>query len=93
MAVAVLSCFHGPQVESSFSLMGEILDPKSSRMKIDTYSAIQTVKYNMKAKETTAQTMFGRSDVLYDHVNEALWRNMMVPIGSTRKSKKEKEKS
>ena len=42
---AVLSIFHGPRVESSFSTMGDIIDKKSGRMNIETYAAIQTIKY------------------------------------------------
>ena len=42
---AVLSIFHGPRVESSFSTMGDIIDKKSERMDIETYAAIQTIKY------------------------------------------------
>ena len=42
---AVLSIFHGPRVESSFSTMGDIINKKSGRMNIETYAAIQTIKY------------------------------------------------
>ena len=42
---AMLSIFHGPRVESSFSTMGDIIDKKSGRMNIETYAAIQTIKY------------------------------------------------
>ena len=62
MALAALSCFHGPQVESSFSMMGDILDSRSGRIRVDTYGAIQTVKYSLKAKDTTANAMFGSMD-------------------------------
>ena len=44
VALAMLSIFHGPRVESSFSMMGNILDRKSGRISLQTYSAIQTVK-------------------------------------------------
>lgn len=33
MALALLTCFHGPKVESSFSIMNNILTPESSNMK------------------------------------------------------------
>ena len=42
---AVLSIFHGRPVESSFSTMGDIIDKKPGRMNIETYAAIQTIKY------------------------------------------------
>jgi hypothetical protein len=34
---AFLSIFHGPIVESSFNIMGDILDEWSCRMNVDTY--------------------------------------------------------
>ena len=40
MIKALLSCFHGPQVESSFSSMGDTIDSKSSRMNISTYTSL-----------------------------------------------------
>ena len=35
-----LSIFTGPMVEYSFSMMNDIIDSRSSRMEIETYSAI-----------------------------------------------------
>ncbi|KFM61568.1 hypothetical protein X975_11224, partial [Stegodyphus mimosarum] len=45
MVKAILSFFHGPQVESAFSSMSSVLEKECGRMSIDTFSAIQTVKY------------------------------------------------
>ena len=45
--LALLLIFHGPRVESSFSMMGNISDKQSGRMNVDTYSAIQRVRYNV----------------------------------------------
>lgn len=45
---AALSIFHGPLVESSFSGMGNIIDPKSTSMKISTFSAVQTEVHTAK---------------------------------------------
>ena len=50
MSSALLTIFHGPRVESSFSVMGEVMDKKSGRMNMSTYTAIQTVKYSSNAK-------------------------------------------
>ncbi|GBO02812.1 hypothetical protein AVEN_69588-1 [Araneus ventricosus] len=49
MVRAILSCFLFPQVESSFSMMGDVLDKESGNMKIETFSAnsdceVQTVE-------------------------------------------------
>ena len=48
--MSVLSIFHGPKVESSFSAMGDVIDKKANRMCDRTYSAIQTVKYSVRAQ-------------------------------------------
>ena len=50
MSSALLTIFHSPRVESSFSVMGEVMDKKSGRMNMSTYTAIQTVKYSLNAK-------------------------------------------
>ncbi|XP_077425728.1 uncharacterized protein LOC144054307 [Vanacampus margaritifer] len=36
MVKALMSCFHGPQVEGAFSVMGDVLNPKACRMDIAT---------------------------------------------------------
>ena len=51
---ASLSIFTGPMVESSFSMMNDIIDSRSGRTEIDTYSAIMTVKCQMKSAGVTA---------------------------------------
>ena len=59
MAVkAALSVFHGPMVESNFSLMSEIIDSRSGSMNISTLSAIQTVKHTTLTRKQTALQMF-----------------------------------
>ena len=55
---ALLSCFHGPQVESSFSMMGDIMDKESSNMNVETFSAIQMVKYNLISENKSAVDFF-----------------------------------
>ena len=45
---AAMSIFHGPLVESSFNVMGNIIDQRSTSMNISTFSAVQTVKYAVK---------------------------------------------
>ena len=83
MVSAVLSIFHGPRVESSYSMMTDIIDSKSGRMNIETYDALQTVKYSLMANQPTtstdkplAVTMFHREDKLTSPVNPTLARNM-----------------
>lgn len=76
MAKALLSCFHGPQVESSFSVMNDIIDSKSGKLKIETYSAIQNVKYSIKASNKSSLEYFCKKDYLHDKIDRRLLMNM-----------------
>ena len=53
MIVATLSIFHGPRVESSFSIMTDVIDTKLGRLNIGTYEAIQIVKYYLMASQVS----------------------------------------
>ena len=69
MSLALLTIFHGPRVECSFSVTGDVMDTKSGRMNVSTYSAIQMVKYSLNAKTSHAFRLksvqvFQRSDWL-----------------------------
>lgn len=55
------SIFHGPMVESSFNVMGDIIAQKS--MNMATFNAIQTTKYIHRSRSLTALQMFQRDDV------------------------------
>ena len=71
-----MSCFHGPAVEGSFSIMGDIIDPKSARMNIETFSAIQTVKYGLRASQKSALEYFERKNHLNDPIDINMCRNL-----------------
>lgn len=95
MVKALLSCFHGPQIESSFSMMGDILDKGSSNMKIETFSAIQTVKYKLLSNEKSAIDFFKKADYLHDPVEKNLCKNMATSYLQYKKElslKEEKKK-
>ncbi|CAM1291290.1 FBN1 (predicted) [Pycnogonum litorale] len=91
MVKAVLSIFHGPQVESSFNVMGDILDPKSSRMTVETFSSIQTVKYWLRSTGSSATANFRRQDPLYDPVDTSLCHNMRGAASSYKQVLQEKK--
>ena len=59
-----LSIFTGLMVESSFSMMNDIIDSRSGRTEIN--SAIVTVKYQLKSAGVTAWSKFCRKDILRD---------------------------
>ena len=81
MVLSVLSIFHGPKVKSSFSAMGDVIDKKANRMCDRTYSAIQTVKYSLRAQcpnSSSSQSiqLFKRQSKHYTPVNSTLVNNM-----------------
>ena len=53
MATAVLLIFHGPRVEGSLSGLTDIIDSKSGRLDIESYDAMQTVKYALVANQVS----------------------------------------
>ena len=80
MVTGIPSIFHGPRVESSFNVMDDIIDKKSGRVNLETYSAIQGIKYGLKARHPLEQNRcmkeFHRKSRLYTPINPALTRNM-----------------
>ena len=76
-ALALLSCFHGPLVESSFSSMSEILDCYSARTSIETFSAIQDVRHYLSAREVTAVGHFSKKEPLLQPIDPKLKVNMI----------------
>ena len=53
MTTAVLLIFHGPRVEGSLSGMTDIIESKSGRLDIESYDAMQTVKYALVANQVS----------------------------------------
>ena len=76
MVSALLSCFHGPQIEGSFSIMGNVITTQTACMGIKTLDAIQSVKYSLKASEKTAVQYFKKNDHLHSSVDSKLVCNM-----------------
>ena len=66
---ASLSIFTGPMAESSFSMMNDIIDPRSGRTEIDRYSVTMTVKCQLISAGVTASSKFYRKDILRDPVD------------------------
>lgn len=60
MVKCCLSIFHVPRVESSFTLMNDVIDQKSDNMTVQTFNAIQTVKYSLQTTGKTAVQLFRR---------------------------------
>ena len=49
--------------------MNDFIDSRSVRTEVDTYSAIMTVKYQLKSAGVTASSKFYRKDILRDPVD------------------------
>lgn len=66
------SAFHGASVEASFSSMGDILNAKNSRTDTATCAAVQTVRFHITAKRTTAVDLFSKTAAVKDPVPKKL---------------------
>ena len=67
---ACLSIFTSPHVEQSFSIMNNLINTKTNRLDIETYSAMATTRYQLISKKSRALTQFRRKDVLHDPVDK-----------------------
>lgn len=90
MVRALLPCFHGTQVESSFNIMNDIIDDKSGRIKVETYNAILNIKYGLKASRNSAIQYFGKKDYLHEGINTNLIRNMRTSCKSYKEELEQK---
>ncbi len=71
VAKACLSIFTAPRIEQSFSAMKDIINAKTNRLDMQAYSAIQTVRYDLRANNTTTLAQYKREDVLRDPVDSS----------------------
>ena len=76
VALAVCCVFHGPRIELSFNTMGDIIHSKSANTKVETYAAVQGIKYNLKARNATAIKLFGKSCPAKDPVDRQMCVNI-----------------
>ena len=95
---AILSIFHGQRVESTFSVMKNVIDQNSGRMNKETYVAIQDIKYAFKTRkpceENRSVKVFSRSDRLYSPIDPKISNGMRHSYLNLRqKRSEEKEKN
>ncbi|GBN11906.1 hypothetical protein AVEN_263872-1 [Araneus ventricosus] len=79
MTFALLTCFHEPKVESSFSIMNNVVTPGSNTLNVSTFNAMQCIKYELrsqKKKKKSAVCMFSKHDFLKEKVDPKLVRNV-----------------
>ncbi|KAF3858932.1 hypothetical protein F7725_012133 [Dissostichus mawsoni] len=92
MVKCCLSIFHGPRVESSFSLMNEVIDQRSGNMNVPTFNAIQTVKYTLQSRGKTAVQLFRREDVKFGEVDRTLCKNINSAAATYKRQQKMNQK-
>ena len=73
---AAMSCFHGPQVEGSFSIMKQVMNTQTSQLNVETFSSIQSIKYPLKVAGKSASEFFGKSDFLHQHPDPSVVRHL-----------------
>ena len=76
MIKAVLTCFHGPAVESTFNLMNDMTENRTS-LNIETVDSIQTIKYYLNSKDKTTCDLFGSKDPAHEPINRELAVNLL----------------
>ncbi|GBN01675.1 hypothetical protein AVEN_159795-1 [Araneus ventricosus] len=78
MTFALLTCFHEPKVESSFSIMNNVIKPGSNTLNVSTFNAMQCIKYELRSqkKKKSAVCMFSKHDFLKEKVDPKLVRNV-----------------
>ncbi|XP_060789431.1 uncharacterized protein LOC132894118 isoform X2 [Neoarius graeffei] len=86
---ACLSIFTGPKMEQSFSFMNDLIGAKSNRMAVQTYAAIQAVKYDLKARRTNSLDYYNREDILRDPVDKSVCYHMQTAHGRYAKKLRE----
>ena len=69
---AASSIFTGPRVEQSFSGMNNIIDSTSNRMLVDTFSAIQTVRFDLLASKQKSVSKYHRKNYLLSPIKPRL---------------------
>ena len=77
-ACAMLSCFHGPIAESSFSAMANIMDCHCAHLSTGVFSAVQSVRHYIQARHTTALNLFAKKEPRSDPVDKQLVKNMQA---------------
>ena len=97
VVTAAVSVFHGPRAESSFNVMGDVMDKKSCQINMETYSIFQDVKYGLKARKPksskssrSVDEYFSREDKYFSPVDKSLTRNMSNASKLYTKKKSEK---
>ena len=88
LSLAALTVFHGPSVESSFSVMGDVMDKKSGWMNVCKYSAIQTMRYSLAAKASKISKKQKSVQIFHrkDKLKSPVLKNVVTKILNSKKT-------
>ena len=75
---ACLSIFTGPMIEQSFSAMNNIINKKTNRLNVETFSAIQSIRYDLKSTQQDTFSRYRRINFLRSPINRPLCRKMSL---------------
>ena len=89
---AALSIFTGPRVEQSFSGMNNIIDSTSNRILVDTFSAIQTVRFDLLASKQKSVSKYHRKNYLLSPIRPRLCIKMKSSFDAHNKKLMAKQK-
>jgi hypothetical protein len=89
---ACLSIITSPVVERNFSVMNNVVTPKTNRFDMVTVNAILSVKGFLKAKKTTSLKLYHRDNVKFCPVDKAVVYHMQTAYGRYKKRMAEKRK-
>ena len=69
VVIAAQSIFTGPRIEQSFSGMNNIITGTTNRLHIDTFAAIQTVKFHLLESKQKSVNRYPCHNYLHSSVN------------------------
>ena len=94
VALGLLTCFHGPMVEGSFSTLSRIVGPQCGRLTVETMDAVQTAKYHLRAMNKSSVEYFHREDIRFSPVAPNLAVNILSSksLYEAAKTKRREEK-
>ena len=58
--------------------MNDIINKKTNRIHVDTFAAIQTIKYDLRAKQQSSISRFRRINFLRSPINQKLCKRMRL---------------
>ena len=73
---AALSIFTGPRIEQPFSGMNNIITGTNNRLHIDTFAAIQAVKFDLFASKQKSVNRYHRRNYLHFRINPKIYRQI-----------------